>query len=108
MLGRYSDALPILGYALGLDKDEPVALSGRAYALAMLERDDEAWPDVERSLRFYPTNPYALRTRAILHLRKGELVKACEDLSFAKAVGDLAEVDRLLKEHCQGAGQGGK
>lgn len=108
MLGRYSDALPMFGYALGMDKDEPVALSGRAYALLKLDRADEAWTDVERSLRFYPTNPYALRTRALLRLRKGEQVKACEDLSLAKVLGDLPDVAELLQQHCANVTPGRK
>jgi tetratricopeptide (TPR) repeat protein len=100
MLERYAEALPMLEKALELDKDEPVALSNRAYIFMTMGREKEAWSDVERSLRSYPANPYALRTRAMLRLRKGEREKACEDLTLAKAIGDVPEVDRLVKEHC--------
>jgi regulator of sirC expression with transglutaminase-like and TPR domain len=86
--------------ALALDKDEPVALSNRAYVNLKLGREQDAWSDIERSLRSYPSNPHALRTRALLRLRKGERSKACEDLTLAKALGDVAEVDALIKEHC--------
>ncbi|MEO8590927.1 MAG: hypothetical protein ABI432_16235, partial [Flavobacteriales bacterium] len=64
------------------------------------DRDKEAWSDVERSLRSYPSNAHALRTRAILRLRKGEREKACEDLTLAKALGDVPEVDQLIKDNC--------
>ncbi|WKZ67331.1 MAG: tetratricopeptide repeat protein [Flavobacteriales bacterium] len=104
MLGRFEDALPITERALGYDADEPVALSHKAYALAKLERDDEAWTTVERSLRNYPSNPYALRTRAILRLRRGDRAKACDDLSLARALADIPEVDRLAQEHCASQG----
>ncbi len=100
MLGRFEEAMPMVEKALSLDKDEPVALSNRAYIHLKLGRDQEAWHDVERSLRSYPSNPHALRTRALLRLKKGERSKACEDLTLAKALGDIAEVNALIKEHC--------
>ncbi len=100
MLQRYDEALTMVERALEIDKDEPVALSNRAYIYMKTDRDKEAWSDVERSLRSYPSNPYALRTRGVLRLRKGELAKACEDLTLAKALGDVPEVDQLLKDNC--------
>jgi len=102
-LGRYEEAIGIADRALTSDKDEPVGLSHKAYALAKLERDSEAWPVLDRSLRNYPSNPFALRTRAILRLRKGDRAKACDDLSLAKALAEIPEVDRLLQEHCGGS-----
>lgn len=101
-VGRYEEAITMAERALSSDKDEPVAMSHKAYALAKLGRDAEAWTAVERSLRNYPSNPFALRTRAILRLRKGERAKACDDLSLAKALAEIPEVDQLLKEHCDG------
>jgi len=104
MLGRYDEALTMIEEALSIDKDEPVALSNRAYVYMKLDREKEAWSDVERSLRSYPANPFALRTRAMLHLRKGEGGKACEDLTLAKALGGVEEVERLIKENCDTSG----
>ncbi|MBL7940931.1 MAG: tetratricopeptide repeat protein [Flavobacteriales bacterium] len=100
MLGRYDEAMTMIEQALAIDKDEPVALSNRAYCNLMLGHEKEAWSDVERSLRSYPANPFALRTRAMLRLRKGERAKACEDLTIAKALGGVPEVERLVKENC--------
>ncbi len=99
-LGRYDEAMTMIQEALSIDKDEPVALSNRAYVSMMLGNDQEAWSDIERSLRFYPANPFALRTRAMLRLRKGDRAKACEDLTLAKALGGVPEVERLIKENC--------
>ncbi|HEX2618445.1 MAG TPA: tetratricopeptide repeat protein [Flavobacteriales bacterium] len=104
-LGRYEEALQVYEQALSMDKDEPTALSNRAYALLQLGREAEALTDVERSLKAYPANPYALRTRALLRLRKGERDKACSDLSLAKILGDVPQVDELIKEHCDGGTQ---
>ncbi len=101
-LERYTEALAALDKALMLDKDEPVVLSNKAYALLQLDRDAEAMAAVNQSLRGDAANPYALRTRALLYLRKGEREKACNDLSLAKAMGSPAEVDNLIKQHCQG------
>jgi hypothetical protein len=39
----------------------------------------------------------------LLHLRKGERSKACEDLGLARIMGDVPEVEALLLEHCGGA-----
>lgn len=100
MLGRYDEALTMIGEALSMDKDEPVALSNRAYVRMMMGQDAEAWSDVERSLRSYPANAFALRTRAMLRLRKGDRAKACEDLTLAKALGGVPEVEQLIKENC--------
>lgn len=101
-LERYSEALAALDKALQIDKDEPVVLSNKAYALLQLDRDAEAMAAVNRSLKGDAANPYALRTRALLYLRKGERDKACNDLSLAKAMGSSADVDNLIKQHCQG------
>lgn len=100
MLGRYDEALPMCERALEYDRDEPVALSNRAYLYLKMGKDAEAWADVERSLRNFPSNPYALRTRGMLRLRRGEREKACEDLTVAKALGDVPELDQLLKDNC--------
>jgi tetratricopeptide (TPR) repeat protein len=101
-LQRYEDALAMFEKALKLDKDEPVARSNRAYCLLKLGRSEEAMADVEQSLKAYPANPYALRTRALLYLAKGEREKACNDLSLAKILGTVPEVDQLIQEHCGG------
>lgn len=100
MVGRYDDALAALDRALAYDPDEPIALSNKAYTYLKMEKNDEAWAEVERSLKNYPSNPYALRTRAVLRLRRGEKLKACEDLMVAKALGDVPEVEQLLRENC--------
>lgn len=104
-LGRYEEALSMADRALSSDKDEPVAMSHRAYAFAKLGRDQEAWEAVEHSLRNYPSNPYALRTRAFLRIRKGDRAKACDDLSLAKALADIPEVDQLMLENCSSEGR---
>lgn len=82
------------------DKDEPIALSNRAYTYLKMGKNEEAWADIERSIKNFPSNPYALRTRAILRLRRGEREKACQDLVVAKALADIPEVDQLMLEHC--------
>lgn len=101
MLERYDEALTMIGSALAIDKDEPVALSNRAYLYMQMNKDKEAWNDVEKSLRFYPANAFALRTRALLRIRRGDREKACEDLILSKALGGVLDVDSLLKEHCE-------
>lgn len=101
-LERYEEATQVLDHALTIDKDEPVVLSNMAYAQLMLGRDKEAFTNVNRSLRSDATNPYALRTRALLYLRKGDRDKACNDLTLSKAMGGAPEVDGLVKQHCSG------
>lgn len=100
MLERYDEAMNAVEHALALDKDEPIALSNRAYIHFKQGRLKEAWSDVERSLRSYPANPYALRTRGVLRLQAGDVEKACDDLTLAKVLGEIPEVDQLVKEHC--------
>ncbi len=100
MLGRNDEAMQMIEEALSIDKDEPVALSNRAFVNMAMGKDAEAWSDVERSLRSYPANPFALRTRALLRLRKGDGAKACEDLTLAKALGGVPDVEKLIKENC--------
>ena len=99
-LERWEASLAMFDKALELDRDEPVALSNRGFALMKLDRNEEALRDVEKSLRFYPANSFALRTRALLRLRKGELEKGCADLSLARILGGVEDVDALIKEHC--------
>lgn len=108
MLERYDEAMQAVEQALALDKDEPIALSNRAYIHFKQGRVKEAWSDVERSLRSYPANPYALRTRGVLRLQAGDVEKACDDLTLAKVLGDIPEVEQLVKEHCGNARPGKK
>lgn len=101
-LGRYEEALPVLDHALRMDKDQPIVLSNKAYALAKLGRDDEAFTLVQRSLKSQGADAYALRTRGLLYLRKGDRLNACKDLTLSKALGNIPEVDELIKEYCSG------
>lgn len=107
-LGRHEEAVNVYGRAFDIDKDEPTARSNRAWSLLQLGREDEALADVERSLRSYPSNAFALRTRAMIRLRRGQRDKACNDLSLARVLGNVPDVDRLLKEHCEGGVPTGK
>ena len=87
-LGRHEDALAMYaGKALAIDPDEPVALSNQAASLLALGRKEEAMKAVTRSLKGYPSNAEALKTRALLLLDLGERSKACDDLTLAKAPG---------------------
>lgn len=101
-LGRHEDALVVYGEALELDRDEPTALSDRAWSLLQLHREDEALRDVERSLKAYPANAFALRTRALLNLNKGLKEKACADLQLAHILGGVPDVDKLIDQNCAG------
>lgn len=101
-LGRHEEALTAYDKAFALDKDEPVARSNRAWSLLQLGRVDEALKDVERSLRADSGNAYAYRTRGMIRLRQGEREKACNDLARARLLGGAPEVDRMLKDHCEG------
>lgn len=102
-IDRYEEAITVYGEALALDKDEPTALSDRAYALLKLGRESEALVDIEHSLKGYPANAFALRTRGILRLHKGEKEKACADLQLARIIGGVPEVDKLIEENCAGS-----
>jgi hypothetical protein len=66
----------------------------------MLGREEEAMRDVDRSLRYYPSNAFALRTRGILLVHKGDHEKACRDLNFARLLGGVPDIERLYQEHC--------
>lgn len=101
-LERYDDALAVLETALDQDKDQPVVLSNKAFALMKTNRNEDALKTVEHSLKSDPNNPYALRTRAELRIRKGNLDKACDDLTLAKALGSAPGVDEMIKENCGG------
>lgn len=101
-LERYAEAMQVLDQALAMDKDEPVVLSNKAYAQLKLGLDADAFTNVNRSLKSDPTNPYALCTRGMLYLRKGDRKKACNDLTFSRAMGGAPEVDSLIKDNCSG------
>lgn len=102
LLGRYDEALAMYAHALSMDKDEPTALSDRAYNYLKMGRETEALVDVEHSLKGYPANAFALQTRGILRAHKGDKEKACADLSLAKILGGVQDIDRLIKENCEG------
>ncbi|MBK7945970.1 MAG: tetratricopeptide repeat protein [Flavobacteriales bacterium] len=102
MLERYDESLSALERALAYDKDEPIALSNRAFTYLKMGKNEEAWAYVERSIKNYPSNAYALRTRAVLRLQKGEREKACYDLTVAKALANIPDVDQLMQQHCAG------
>lgn len=105
LLGRHPEALDVYEQAAKMDGDEPVLLSNRAYSLMELGRDDEAMRDVKRSLNQVPGNPFALRTRGMLHLRIPDHEKGCEDLNLSRAIEPSAETDALIMQHCAGMPQ---
>lgn len=102
VLGKHEDALEAYDAARKIDRDEPMLLSNRAWSLVALGRDDEALVDVERSLRTQPLNAHALRTRALVRLKKGDRNGACIDLHAAEAIEAVPLVRQLLQEHCTG------
>jgi regulator of sirC expression with transglutaminase-like and TPR domain len=59
---------------------------------------------VDRSLKFFPENAFALQTRGMLYLRKGDRENACNDLTMAKSLGAGAVVNPLINQYCGGLG----
>ena len=103
-MGDYQTAIQFFNKVLELDPNEPLGYSNRAYNRYKLGQLDSSLTDINLSLRLYPGNSYAYRTRSLIYLSLKDNAKACADmeealrLGFTKMYGD--EVERLKKEHC--------
>jgi len=84
-----------------------VMYNNRSYDKLKLKKLPEAMEDVNKSLKLYPQNSYALRNRALVYIAMMEKDKACEDLreslrqGFTLMYGN--EVRELMKANCPAA-----
>lgn len=98
--GMHDQALKEYEKALLIERNNPIALSNYAYSLYKLGRNEDAELIVKKSLRAVPGNPYALRTRGMLRLAKGDKKKACQDLCIAKRTNKFKELNRIISTNC--------
>jgi tetratricopeptide (TPR) repeat protein len=76
---------------------------------AILGRLQEALADCEQSLRMLPNNPYTLDSRALVHLKRGDLDAAISDYDAAlagKPAFDSALYGRGLAKRKKGDAEG--
>ena len=61
--------------------------------------------DINKSIELYPTNSYAYKVRALIHIANKKDEKACEDLDIAIELGYTQqygeEVQQLINANCK-------
>lgn len=106
--GRFDESLSYFDRAIEI-KVKDVSLYGYAYcnrSFSKLKLKDleGAMADVNKSLTFFPSNSYAYKVRALIHLEHGKTKAACKDLQTAidwKYTEEFGpEVKMLLAKHC--------
>jgi tetratricopeptide (TPR) repeat protein len=90
--------------AIALDPKGPLGYSNRSYSRYKINDLAGAMDDIEYSLKLYPGNSYAVRTRALIFIAQQKVDRACQDLQkalemgFTRMYGD--EVEKLSKKYC--------
>jgi len=111
---NYTAAIPFFDKAIALFTEEmnpllqqPLALSfnNRGYCLLQSGDPESAIKDIDYSLVLFPSNSYAYRNRAKVHLYLKDTPAACLDLQKALEFGFSnmygSEVQELKEIHCQ-------
>lgn len=84
---KHKDAAICFEKALSFNPGEPQTLGNLAYNQCKLGKLEVAMKNINKSIELYPTNPYAYKTRAMIHLAKGENKEACENIESALSKG---------------------
>jgi tetratricopeptide (TPR) repeat protein len=85
---RPERALPYYDRAIALNPEWPVAIGGRCWVLAVLDRElEKALADCDRALTFHKTNYNAYNSRGFVNFRLGRFTAAVADYDLA-IVGD--------------------
>jgi tetratricopeptide (TPR) repeat protein len=104
-MGDYRKAIGFFNKELSKNKTEPLSYSNKAFCEYKIGELKDALADINISIRLYPGNSYAFRTRALIYLALKKKSEACSDISealdlgFAKMYGN--EVDDLKAKNCK-------
>ncbi len=79
------------------------ALINRASVLAMLDRLDDALPDLDEALKLMPNDPDVLRMNGSVRLQQGNTKSAIEFLRKARAQGADVTISLAAALHAEGA-----
>jgi tetratricopeptide (TPR) repeat protein len=103
-MGKHEEAVLIYDEVLKVEVN-PLAYNNRGYAKLQLGKLEEALEDINTSIKFYPTNAYAFKNRALVYIELKDKEKACQDLEKANELGFSVtygrEVNDLIEEHCK-------
>lgn len=97
-LGMYKEALPFVEKALELDKTEWYIWDTRAEILLNLGEFDKCIADCTKAINI-KANGNSYLVRGLAHIKKGEKVKGCQDLSKAGELGEELAYQKI-KEYC--------
>jgi tetratricopeptide (TPR) repeat protein len=102
---KYQEAIDIYTKILRINDKVGLSYSNRAFCLLQLGKKTEAMEDINRSIKVLPTNSWAYKVRALVHIANDDTKKACKDLQTALDKGYTEqygeEVRELIKEHCR-------
>lgn len=103
--GRYDSAIQYHNRVLAMDSTQPLGYSNRGFCLYKLGKLDAALKDVDYSLEILPSNSFAYRTKALIHIAKGERDEACEAIEMALLYKFTTlygkEVEELKEKYCK-------
>lgn len=97
-LEMYKEALPFVEKALELDKTEWYIWDTRAEILLNLGEFDKCIADCTKAISIKP-NGNSYLVRGLAHIKNGEKVKGCQDLSKAGELGEELAYQKI-KEYC--------
>lgn len=97
-LGSYKEALPLVEKALQLDTTEWYIWDTRAEILLNLGELDKCISDCTQAINI-EANGNSYLVRGLAHIKNGEKVKGCQDLSKAGELGK-EEAYQKIKEYC--------
>lgn len=104
-IGKYKEALLLAEELLKIEKrPHGVLYSNKAFAHYKLGEYDQALEDINKSLDIDPSNSYAYKNRALIHIALKNATEACNDLRTAINMNYTTrfgnEVKELYVEHC--------
>lgn len=89
---------------LKLAKDSTMTatlLNSLGFAEAKIVSVDKGLQTIEKSITYWPSNPYAYNYLGLIYLDKKEIDEACKNFNIAKQLGGANLTEGYIKQYCE-------
>jgi len=103
LAGNYQEAILYGDTALTFAGDSTqigVVLNNRGYAKLQIGSIRQATIDINKSIKYLPTNPYAYKNLALVYIAEKKFDDACKAMNEAKRLGGIVIVRDMISRYC--------
>jgi tetratricopeptide (TPR) repeat protein len=104
-MGNHTAASKVFQIGILRTPEDALLLNNYGYLLYKMKQYPKALSNINKSISFYSSNPYAYRNRALVYLDMKLMKEACSDLKASSELGFKTyygnEVEELIDKHCK-------